>query len=107
LSENIKVGDKIYSGILNKNINLGYTCLLNNIRLFTIINNIEIYPGRGFSLSRSAGSSSLLTSINRNIATLKLKSGFNMFLSVYNLANFGLVSNMEHKFNNLNKAGKS
>lgn len=107
LSENIKIGQKLYSGILNKNINLGYTCLLNNIKLFSIVNNIEIYPGKGFALSRAAGSSSLLTSINNNIATLKLKSGFNIFLSVNNLANFGLSSNMLHKIKDLKKAGKS
>jgi len=107
LSENVKIGQKLYSGILNRNTKNGNTSILNNIRLFSIINNIEIYPNRGFTLARSAGSSSLLTSINKNIATLKLKSGLNMFLSTSNLANFGLVSNSLHKFNNLKKAGKS
>jgi large subunit ribosomal protein L2 len=93
--------------LLNKSIKSGYTCLLDNIKLFSIINNIELYPNRGFSISRSAGSNSLLTSINKNISTLKLKSGFNMFISSLNLASFGLSSNSLHKFNNLKKAGKS
>jgi large subunit ribosomal protein L2 len=107
LSENIRIGQKLYSGILNKDVKAGYTCLLANIKLFSIINNVEIYPNKGFALSRSAGSSSLLTSVNKNIATLKLKSGYNLYLSIMNLSNFGSASNVLHKFNNLKKAGKS
>jgi len=107
LSENMKIGQQIYSGILNIKNKIGYTSLLGNIKLFTIINNIELYPEKGFSLIRAAGCNSILTSLNKEIVTLKLKSGFNIFLSVASLANFGSVSNMVHKFNNLKKAGKS
>jgi len=85
----------------------GYTCLLGNVKLFSIINNIELSPNKGFKLVRSAGASSLLTSINKNIATIKVKSGYNIFLLISSLANFGYVSNITHKFINLNKAGKS
>jgi len=103
----MKIGQQIYSGILNIKNKIGYTSLLGNIKLFTIINNIELYPEKGFSLIRAAGCNSILTSLNKEIVTLKLKSGFNIFLSVASLANFGSVSNMVHKFNNLKKAGKS
>lgn len=109
LSENIKIGQKIYSGSFNEDHINGYTSVLKNIKLFTILNNIELYPRKGFSLSRSAGANSLLTGINNNkkISTLKLKSGFNMFIPSKSLASFGLSSNVSHKFNDLKKAGKS
>jgi large subunit ribosomal protein L2 len=51
--------------------------------------------------------STLLTTINENIVSLKLKSGWNIFISKNCLSNYGCVSNMKHKFKNLNKAGKS
>jgi len=107
LAENIFLGQKIYSGIFNNLNKIGYTSLLKNIKLFDILNNIEIYPRKGATLSRSAGSNALLTSINNNIVTLKLKSGWNIFLSANCLASFGCVSNLKHKFDNLKKAGKS
>ena len=107
LSDKVSLGQKIYSGILNKDIKAGFTCLLSNIKLFTIINNLELYPNKGFTLVRSAGVSSLLTSINNNIATVKLKSGYNIFLLISSLVNLGLVSNMSYRFNNLKKAGKT
>jgi ribosomal protein L2 len=75
LSENINVGQKIYSGVFNNLNKPGYTSLLKNIKLFATINNIEIYPYKGSTLSRSAGCSALLTSINNDNVTLKLKSG--------------------------------
>lgn len=107
LSENVFIGQKIYSGIFNNQNILGYTSLLKNVKLFEIINNIEIYPNKGSSLSRSAGSNAILTAISNNIVTLKLKSGWNIFLSANCLASFGCASNVKHKFDNLKKAGKS
>src|SRR4029078_220740 len=59
LSDKVSLRQKIYSGILNKDIKAGFTCLLSNIKLFTIINNLELYPNKGFTLVRSAGVSSL------------------------------------------------
>jgi len=108
LSENISLGKLIFSGINNENDTVGYTLLLNNVKLFSIINNIELYPNKGFSLSRAAGSSCILTSMqDKDTVTLKLKSGWNIFLSKKCLASSGCVSNVKHKFNNLKKAGIS
>jgi len=75
LTDNINKGDYIYSGFLNKNMLIGSTFLLKNIKLFAIISNIEKYPNSGFSLIRAAGTSAIITSINKNTANLKLKSG--------------------------------
>ena len=105
LTNNINIGDKIYSGILNTKSKIGYTNLLNNINLFSIINNVESYTNQGFSISRSAGTYALLTNKNKQIVTIKLKSGHNLRLPIRNLASYGQVSNIMHKFNNILKAG--
>jgi len=64
LSENLKIGDKIYSGSffnINKMlITTGYAIPLSYINLFNIINNIESFPYKGSIFSRSAGSSAVL-----------------------------------------------
>ncbi len=107
ISENIKLGEKIYSGIFNMFNKSGNTSLLKNVKLFSLINNIELYPSKGSSLCRAAGTSVLLTSFNKNKAVIKLKSGWNVYLTLYSLINYGCVSNIKHKFYNLKKAGKS
>lgn len=110
LSDGLVVGNKIYSGFENKNtINNGDTLLLKNINLFSIINNIELYPIKGSIISRSAGTSSIITSINndKKIASIKLNSGWNIWISFFCLATLGIVSNIQHKFDCLKKAGKS
>jgi len=105
LSENIKPGDYVYSGVYNVLNNIGSTFLLKNIKLFTIISNIELYPNSGFSLIRAAGTSGVMTSFNKDTVLLKLKSGWNVKMSIYNLAVLGNVSNSKHKFDILGKAG--
>jgi len=75
LTENLVKGSKVYSGssvFLDK---IGSTSLLINIKLFTIISNIELYANLGSCLVRSAGSSAILTALYNNKVMLKLKSG--------------------------------
>jgi len=93
--------------IIKRKKNFGYTYLIKNINLFTIISNIELNPYNGISLVRSAGTKSILTKIDKNKISLKLKSGWNIILSNLCLAVFGRVSNQTHKLNNINKAGKN
>jgi len=107
ISENIILGQKVYSGIFNTLNKVGYTSLLKNVNLFSLINNVEIYPKKGASITRAAGTSVLLTSNNNNKIIIKLKSGWNIYLSKYCLINYGNVSNIKHKFYNLKKAGKA
>jgi len=107
LTDGLKIGSYIYSGLLNKEYILGYTLLLKNIKLFTVLNNIELYCNKGAKLVRSAGNSAIATSFNNNIINVKLKSGWNVKLSIYNLATYGNVSNSKHKFNIINKAGNN
>jgi len=107
LTENTKIGSKIYSGTLNTTNTLGYSILLKNINLFSIINNIENYPFFGGTITRSAGTSALLTSSKNKKISLKLKSGWNLEISNLCIASIGNISNMKHKYICLNKAGIS
>jgi large subunit ribosomal protein L2 len=75
ISENIILGQKVYSGIFNIQNKIGYTSLLKNVKLFSLINNIELYPKKGASLTRAAGTSVLLTSNVNKKVIIKLKSG--------------------------------
>ena len=110
LTEKLKIGSKFYTGSFNENLELntiGTTITLKNIRLFSMINNIEVYPYSGGSLTRAAGSSAILTGKLNDKVILKLKSGWNIWLSKYCISTIGNVSNMKHKFDNLKKAGNS
>jgi ribosomal protein L2 len=79
LSEHVKKGDRIYSGVTknfkSEDILNGYASSLYNINLFSIVNNIELYPYFGSVLSRSAGVGSLLISRKNKKVIIKLKSG--------------------------------
>jgi large subunit ribosomal protein L2 len=77
LSETLKIGDICYSGTFyfNKDTNkIGLSLPLKNIRLFTLVNNLEIYPYSGGTVIRSAGTSCLLIKKEKNKVILKLKS---------------------------------
>jgi ribosomal protein L2 len=78
LTETLMIGSKIYSGSYFENNDVNYAGLaipLKKIRLFSLINNIEKYPFSGGTISRSAGSSAILTSKLFNNVIIKLKSG--------------------------------
>jgi large subunit ribosomal protein L2 len=79
ISETVKIGTKIYSGTIikyksNTNI-IGNSIIMKEIKLFSIVNNIEKYPFSGGSLIRSAGTSAIITTKINNQVMLKLKSG--------------------------------
>jgi len=110
LTETLIIGSKIYSGSYFENNDVNYVGLaipLKKIRLFSLINNIEKYPFSGGTISRSAGSSAILTSKLLDKVIIKLKSGWNVILSKYCIATIGNVSNMKHKFTIKKKAGVS
>lgn len=109
LSEGVTVGNRLYSGS-KKNFKtkakLGYSTSLKYISLFTTVNNIEFRPYTGSKLARAAGTSCLLVGRKYNYVILKLKSGWNLYLSKYCIASIGNVSNMLHHFVNFKKAGR-
>ncbi|MBK7128432.1 MAG: 50S ribosomal protein L2 [Crocinitomicaceae bacterium] len=104
--EGLKVGDVIVSG---KGVapEIGNTLFLGEIPLGTVIHNIELKPGRGAALARSAGTSAQLAAREGNYAVIKLPSGETRMILTTCMATVGIVSNGEHMLVEYGKAGKS
>lgn len=100
----MKVGDKIVSGS-DANPDIGNCMPLSDIPLGTVISCIEMNPGKGAQIARSAGSFAQLMAKEGKFATIKLPSGeTRLILSVCN-ATIGSVSNSDHQLTVFGKAG--
>ena len=104
--EGLKVGDVIYSGA-EADIKPGNTLPLANIPTGTFIHNIELYPGKGAQLVRSAGVMAQLVSKDGGIAQVRLPSGEVRIIRLDCKATIGQVSNYEHDTIKVGKAGKT
>lgn len=104
--ENVKVGRKIISGE-NVAPELGNTLPLANIPLGTDLHNIELKPGKGGMLARSAGSYGTLTSRDGKYAIIKMPSGESRMVLTSCRATVGTVSNSDHGLEKSGKAGRS
>lgn len=101
----IVVGDKIMAGP-KADINPGNALALENIPVGTVIHNIEMTPGRGGQLARSAGNSATLMAKEGDWATIKLPSGEVRRVPVKAMATVGSLGNIDHKNINYGKAGR-
>lgn len=101
----IKVGDSLMSGP-DAEIRSGNALPIRNIPLGTQIHNIELYPGRGAQIARSAGVSAQLVAKEGTSAQLRLPSGEVRFIQMDCMATIGQVSNSEHANMTLGKAGR-
>ena len=102
----LKVGQKIISGD-SAPILIGNCLKLNNIPLGTVIHNIELFPSKGASLARSAGSFAQLVAKEGKYATIKLPSGEMRLVLLVCRATIGSVSNSNHMNTRLGKAGRN
>lgn len=103
--EGIQVGQTLVSG---KGVapELGNALPLSDIPLGTIIHNIELKPGKGGAMARSAGSYAQLLAREGKYVTIKLPSGEMRLVLGSCMATVGTVSNSEHMNVNLGKAGR-
>lgn len=102
----LKVGDPVISG-KKVDIRPGNTMPLASIPLGTMIHNIELYPGRGGQMVRSAGASAqLLAKDHPRYATIRLPSGEERYVDQACRATIGQVGNLEHGNIKLGKAGR-
>lgn len=104
--QGLKVGQTVVSGpgIAPE---IGNTLLLSEIPLGTLIHNIELYPGKGGSISRSAGSYAQLAAREGKYAVIKMPSGETRMILVTCLATIGVASNSEHNLTRSGKAGRT
>jgi len=104
--DGLKVGQQIMSGS-GASPEVGNTLILSEIPLGTIIHNIELYPGQGGILARSAGSYAQLNARDKKYAIIKLPSGEVRMILATCTATIGSVSNSEHSLQVSGKAGRS
>jgi len=102
----LEVGQEIMSGE-NAPPEIGNTLKLKNIPFGTIIHNIELQPGKGAALARSAGAYAQLTSRDGKYAIIKLPSGESRMILITCKATVGTVSNSDHALERSGKAGRS
>ena len=102
----IQVGQKIVAG-KGAAPEIGNALFLADIPLGTIIHNIELHPGEGGVLARSAGSYAQLTARDGKYAIVKLPSGETRMILVTCKATIGSVSNGDHELEKSGKAGRS
>lgn len=102
----IKVGDPIVSGE-GADIKPGNTLVLKNIPTGTLVHNVELKPGRGGQLARSAGASAQLMAKEGGNALLKLPSGELRYVQLTCRATIGQVGNPDHENVSIGKAGRS
>ncbi|MDA9818411.1 50S ribosomal protein L2 [Flavobacteriaceae bacterium] len=102
------VGDKIISSRVNKiDIKIGNAMPLHNIPVGTIIHNLELKPGKGASVARSAGNYCQLMGKNSGNGVIKMQSGEIKIFSLLCTATIGSVSNIDNKNKSIGKAGRS
>ncbi len=98
-------GDVVISGE-NADIKAGNNLPLEKIPVGTEVHNVELHPGKGGQMARSAGVSAQLMAKEGKYATLRLPSGEMRYVLVKCRATIGTVGNTEHELVNLGKAGR-
>ncbi len=104
--DGLKVGDVLSSGP-GSEIKIGNTLPLKEMPLGSFVHNVELKPGKGGQLGRSAGASLQLMAREGDYATLKLPSGEVRMVRIECLATYGTVGNVVHENISLGKAGRS
>lgn len=104
--EGLKVGQEIISG-QNVAPEVGNTLPIANMPLGSVIHNIELQPGKGASICRSAGTFAQLTGKDGKYVVVKLPSGESRMVLGTCLATIGTVSNSDHNLEVKGKAGAS
>ncbi len=101
----IKVGDKIESGE-NADIKIGNAKPLKSIPVGTVVHNIEMKPGKGGQIARSAGNSAQLMAKEGKYALLRLPSGEIRYILNECRATIGQVGNLDHENISIGSAGR-
>ena len=104
--QNIKIGDKIRNGP-DSEIKIGNCLPLQDIPVGINIHNVEIQPGAGGKIARSAGTSVTISGIDGNYSLIKMISGEVRKIDSRSMATIGVLSNPDQKNIKIGKAGRS
>ena len=103
--QDLKVGDIVRSGS-DADIKPGNALDINDIPVGTMIHNIELFPGRGGQLARSAGNAAQLMAKENGYAQVRLPSGEVRMVALNCRATIGIVGNADHANISIGKAGR-
>ncbi len=104
----LKQGDKVVSGLgSDVDIKIGNALPLKNIPVGTVVHNVEMKPGKGGQIARSAGTSVSLVGKDSGYAQLKLTSGELRIVPLECMATVGTLSNADKKNTTIGKAGRN
>jgi large subunit ribosomal protein L2 len=103
--QRLKVGDKVIAGE-KADVKPGNAMPLKNIPVGTVIHNVELKPGKGGQMARSAGNFAQLVGRDQGLALLRLSSGEVRMVRGECMATIGAVSNPDHQNVNYGKAGR-
>jgi large subunit ribosomal protein L2 len=104
--QGLSVGMKVVSGD-EAAPEIGNALMLKNMPLGTMVHNIEMQPGHGGKIARSAGSSAQLTNKEEKYAVLKMPSGELRKVLINCYATVGVVGNSDHSLQSMGKAGRN
>jgi large subunit ribosomal protein L2 len=105
--QRLAAGDKVISSEKGVDVKPGNTMPLQNIPVGSIVHNVEMKPGKGGQMARSAGTYVQLVGRDQGMAILRLNSGEQRLVPGSCLATIGAVSNPDHANTNDGKAGRS
>ena len=105
--EGIKVGDTVKSSSDRIEFKTGYAMPLQHIPEGMLVHNIEMKPGKGGQIARSAGSYARIMANENGYTTLKLPSGEMRMISENCIATIGTIGNKSHENIKIGKAGRS
>lgn len=103
--EGLKAGTKVMNGA-DAEVRVGNCLPLSEIPVGTQVHNIELYPGKGGQIVRSAGNSAQVMAKEGKYATLRLPSGEMRMVPIAARATVGVVGNGDHNLINIGKAGR-
>jgi len=103
---NLEVGTVVVSGE-KVDVSIGNTMKLKNIPTGTIVHNIEMEPGKGAQIARSAGASVQISGFEKDKAILKMPSGEMRYINSDCLATLGQVGNIDYEKISIGKAGRN
>ena len=104
--EGLKVGGKVVSGT-GSDIQIGNALPLKEMPLGSFVHNVEMKPGKGGQLGRSAGASLQVMAKEGDFAQLKMPSGEVRLIRLECMATYGIVGNSEHENLSQGKAGRN
>ncbi|HSD98219.1 MAG TPA: 50S ribosomal protein L2 [Patescibacteria group bacterium] len=105
--EGLKVGDALVAGKAGIEIKVGNAMPLSEIPVGTFIHNVELTPGKGGQLAKSAGAQATLAAKEGNYAHLRMPSGEVRKVPVAGMATIGQVGQIGHKNEVIGKAGRA